>query len=77
MNTTDSFDAVSQHYQKKFGKPVIQVNETWEKRLLFQSNTSPTISVSVESDNEKRGQLKITVLRLPFWIPKLDENQKE
>jgi hypothetical protein len=73
MNTPDSFDSVNQFFQKKFGKPIIQINnpiDEWGKKLIFQSDTAPPISVSVEPDDENNGQLKITILRLPFWIPK-------
>ena len=77
INTSDDFDKVAQFYQKKFGKPIIQINETFEHRLLFVSNASPTIAVYVEPDDEKRDQLKIQVLRLPFWIPKTEETQKQ
>jgi hypothetical protein len=45
-----------------------------EKRLLFQASKSP-ISVSIETDHEHPGQLKILVLRSPFRIPKPDETQ--
>ncbi len=66
QRTSDDFDAVLQFYQKKLGKPIIHSNETWEKRLLFQSAGTPAISVSVETDYEHGGQLKIVVLRSPF-----------
>lgn len=69
------YDAVNQFFQKKLGKPVIQINEQWEKRLLFQSNTTPPISVSVETDYNPAGQLKITVLRSPFRVLSADETQ--
>jgi len=66
----DQFGAVNRFYQNKFGKPIIEINETEMDRLLiFQSNTAPAISVSVEIDNERPGPLlKITVLRSPFPI---------
>lgn len=73
LRTADDLETVSQFYQKKLGKPVIQINEAWEKRLVFQSNTVPPISVSVETDHEHNGQLKITVLRSPFRFSRLDE----
>jgi ribosomal protein L40E len=66
QRTTDEFDKVNQFYQKKFGKPVIQINETWEKRLLFQVAGPPAVTISVETDYEHGGQLKIVVLRSPF-----------
>ncbi len=67
MRTSDGFDDVAQYYQKIFGKPIIQINEPWEKKLLFQSDTDPPISVLVENDFARPGpQLKIVVLRSPF-----------
>jgi hypothetical protein len=73
LRTSDKFEDVLQHYQKKLGKPVIQINESWEKRLLFQSTGAPPISVSVETDYERNGQLKITVMRSPFGNIKPDD----
>jgi hypothetical protein len=76
MHTPDDFDVVNQYFQKKFGKPIIQINnpiDRWDKKLIFQSDTAPPIVVSVEPDNEANGQLKITVLRSLFWIPKSAE----
>ncbi|MCI0525572.1 MAG: zinc-ribbon domain-containing protein, partial [Acidobacteria bacterium] len=59
----DYFDAVNKFYRDKLGKPIIEINETEMDRLLiFQSNTAPAISVSVEIDNERAGPLlKIVV----------------
>jgi hypothetical protein len=73
MNTSDSFDDVNQFYQKKLGKPIIQINnpiDKWEHRLIFQSDTAPLVSVLVEPDDESNGKLKITVLRAFYLIPK-------
>ncbi len=66
------YDAINQFFQKKLGKPIIQINEQWEKRLLFQSDTTPPVSVTVETDYNPAGQLKITVLRSPFRTLKVD-----
>ncbi len=72
----DDFDAVNQFYRKKLGEPIIEVNEPPEKRLIFQSNTAPAISVSVETDRERPGPLlKIVVLRSPFRLPAPDETR--
>ncbi|MGE0131565.1 MAG: hypothetical protein AB7U82_26080 [Blastocatellales bacterium] len=79
MRVSDGhFDAVYQFYQKKFGKPIIEFNEPAEDRLLiFHSNTSPAISVSIETDDEHPGpMLKIVVLRSPFPIFRPIETQK-
>jgi hypothetical protein len=73
MTTPDSFDKIREHFQKKLGKPIIEINEPWEKKLLFQSTASgaaPSISVSVETDHQNNGQLKISVLRSPFQLAK-------
>lgn len=77
MRTTDSFDAVDQFYQKKLGQPILKINESYEKRLIFQSNTPPLISVSVETVPGAAGpELKIVVLRSPFPFPRSEETQK-
>ena len=77
MRTTDSLDAVDQFYQKKLGQPILKINESYEKRLIFQSNTLPLISVSVETVPGPAGpELKIVVLRSPFRFPRPEETQK-
>jgi hypothetical protein len=75
VNTPDSFEKIRDFFQKKLGQPLIQINEEWEKKLLFQSNTVPSISVLVETDYEHNKQLKITVIRSPFRIPGPEEGQ--
>lgn len=74
QRTTASVEEVGQFYEKKLGKPIMHINEPWETRLIFQSSTTPPISVSIEKDEEHEGQLKITVLRSPFRALKLDES---
>lgn len=77
MRTTDSFDAVNQFYQKKLGEPILKINESVEKSLIFQSNAPPLISVSVETVPGQAGpELKIVVLRSPFRFSRPDETQK-
>jgi hypothetical protein len=72
----EQFDAVNQFYQKKLDKPIIEVNEAEEKKLIFQSKTTPSVAVSVETDFSRPGPpLKIVVLRSPFPIPRPDEAQ--
>lgn len=72
----EQFDAVNQFYQKKLDKPIVENNEAGEKRLIFQSNTTPSIAVSVETDYGRPGpQLRIVVLRSPFRLPRPDETQ--
>jgi hypothetical protein len=74
----EQFDAVRQFYQKILDKPIIENNETEEKRLIFQSKTMPSIAVSVETDfNHPGPQLKIVVLRSPFRLPRPDETQTQ
>lgn len=80
MRVSDGhFDAVNQFYRSKLGRPIIEINETVEDRLLiFQSNTAPAISVSVETDSERPGPLlKIVVLRSPFPIFRPVETQNK
>jgi hypothetical protein len=75
QNTSDSFEIVSQFYQKKLGKPIIFINELREKRLVFQSTSMPAVLISIEPDEENLDQLKIVVLRSPFRNLKPDEDQ--
>jgi hypothetical protein len=77
MRTTDSFDAVDQFYQGKLGEPILKINDSIETRLIFQSDTPPLISVSVETVPSPAGQeLKIVVLRSPFRFSRPDDTQK-
>ena len=72
----EQFDAVNQFYQKKLDKPIVEINQPEEKRLIFQSKTAPSIAVSVETDFNSLGPpLKIVVLRSPFRLPRPDETQ--
>jgi hypothetical protein len=72
----EQFDAVNQFYQKKLDKPIVERNEAEEKKLIFQSKTTPSIVVSVETDFSRPGPpLKIVVLRSPFRLPRPDETQ--
>ncbi len=76
MRTPNDFDTVSQFYQRKIGEPVIRIDEPWEKTLVFQSSTAPLVSISVETDPEHSGQLKITVLRSPRRLIKPEDIQR-
>lgn len=72
----EQFDAVNQFYQKKLDKPIVESSEAEEKRLIFQSKTTPSIAVSIETDYSSPGpQLKIVVLRSPFRLPRPGDNQ--
>jgi hypothetical protein len=74
----EQFDAVRQFYQKMLDKPIIENNETEEERLIFQSKTTPSIAVFIETDFDHPGpQLKIVVLRSPFRLPRPDETQTQ
>jgi len=77
IRTTDSLDAVNEYYQNKLGMQLIlKDNETVEKRVIYQSNTSPKISVSVETVPGLVGpEVKIVVLRSPLQFLRFDENQ--
>lgn len=75
--TRQNFDTVQDFYEKKFGKPVLQVVVAYpgnpRKKILFQSSTQPTILVKVEEVD--RGQVKITILRSFLRFPRANEAQ--
>jgi len=72
----EQFDAVNQFYQKKLDKPIIESNDAEQRRLIFQSKTTPSIAVSVETDFSIPGPpLKIVVLRSPIRLPRPDDTQ--
>jgi len=69
-----NFDTVQEFYEKRFGKPVLQVvvgNE--RKKVLFQSPTQPPVLIKVEELD--RGQVKITILHSFLWFPRSNEVQ--
>lgn len=77
MRTTDSFEAVDQFYRKKLGEPILNINDSVEKRLIFQAAAPPLISVSVETVPGPAGpELKIVVLRSPFRFSRPDDTQR-
>ena len=65
QRTGDSFDKINQYYQSKLGKPIVQINQEEEKRLLFQTSQAPFFTVTVEADDEHEGQFKIVIQRTP------------
>jgi len=72
-----NFDTVQDYYEKKFGKPVLQVADErygpQRKKILFQPSTQPPILIKVEELD--RGQVKITILHSFLRFPRLNEAQ--
>jgi hypothetical protein len=77
LTTRQNFDAVQEFYEKKFGKPVLQVvvghQENQRKKILFQASTQPPILIKVEQLD--RGPVKITILHSFLWFPRANEAQ--
>lgn len=68
LRTKDPFDAIRGFYQKKLGKPLLFINDGDDDRsLVFQSNTAPTVVVTVNHDDDSDGWV-IVVTRAPFQI---------
>lgn len=72
--TRQNFEAVQDFYEKKIGKPVLQLAEDQRKRNLFQSSTQPNILVKVEEVD--RGRVKITILHSFLRFPRFIEQAK-
>jgi hypothetical protein len=73
IRTLDDIDTIKQFYQKKIGVPIIQINEPYEKWLLFQTEKSPSLIVYVDSDSPD--ERRIIVLRYPFRFIPIEDTQ--
>jgi hypothetical protein len=84
MLTRQNSDAVQAHYERLFGKPVLQVAVNYgagqRKKILFQSSSAPSILVKIEEvdlpDSEK-SQVKITILHAFLRFPRFNEVQAQ
>ncbi|HZS06732.1 MAG TPA: hypothetical protein VFD58_17975 [Blastocatellia bacterium] len=76
QRATDNFETVTQFYQKKFGKPFVLINERNEKKALFQSSGTPSVTVLVrEGRDRSRAGTEISILRSPFRFPQPQSDQ--
>ncbi|MCI0665229.1 MAG: hypothetical protein L0220_29550 [Acidobacteria bacterium] len=73
IRTSDEFDAIKKFYQQKIGSPIIEINEPYEKWLLFQTEKAPSMLIYV--DSEFVDQRRILVLRYPFRILPMEDTQ--
>jgi hypothetical protein len=73
IRTSDDFETIKQFYQKKIGAPIIEINEPYEKWILFQTEKSPSMIVYV--DSEFPDERRIVVLRYPFRIVPIEDTQ--
>lgn len=75
--TRQNLDTVRDFYEKKFGKPVLQVvvghQGNQRRKILFQASTQPPILIKVEELD--RGPVKITILHSFFRFPRFNEAQ--
>lgn len=69
LRTKDDFETIVQHYQSKLGKPYVVLNDRNNKRALFQSAGTPSVTVLVQETND-RNREKIFAMRSPFRFPK-------
>lgn len=77
QRTKDDFETVSQFYEGKFGKPFVQINERNQKQALFQSASTPSITVLVREGRDRTRQTEITILRSPFSFLAAKPNQEK
>src|SRR5262245_3775072 len=77
LTTRQNFDTVQDFYEKKFGKPVLQVTlgpqGNQRRKILFQASTQPPILIKVEQ--LERGPVKITILHTFLRFPRFNEAQ--
>jgi hypothetical protein len=69
LRTKDDFDTIVAHYQTKLGKPYAITNDRNNRRALFQTASTPSITVLVQETND-RNREKVSILRSPFPFPK-------
>jgi hypothetical protein len=77
QRTRDDFATVSQFYQQKLGKPVMQTVERNQRQALFHSSGKPAIAILVREGRDRSRQPEIIVIRSPFNFPWLQPNQPE
>lgn len=70
LRTRDDFETIVRYYQSKLGEPYVVINDRNNKRALFQSNGSPSVTVFVQDTND-RNRDKISIMRSPFRFRKL------
>jgi hypothetical protein len=75
IRTSDDIETIKQFYQKRIGPPVIEINESYEKWLLFQAVKGPSMIVYVNSEFDDG--IRIVVLRYPFRIVPLEDTQTQ
>ncbi|MFN0121067.1 MAG: hypothetical protein ACKV2V_11260 [Blastocatellia bacterium] len=68
QQSRDAYDAISQFYVGKMGQPIAQTRERNNRKTVFQTADSPSVTVLLEENDERRGQTKITILRSPFTL---------
>ena len=85
QRTTDDFETVTKFYQEKLGKPFVQISERNRREAIFQSATTPSVTVLVREERNSQRRPEIIILRSPFRfpavqpdqeIPKADDSQK-
>lgn len=72
QRTKDDLDTVVRFYQEKIGKPFIQTTERNSVRqILFQTLSTPSVTVLVRDVRDRTRQPEIIILRSPFRFPAL------
>lgn len=69
LRTQDNFETLVNFYKRKLGDPVVILTERNNKRAIFQSNGTPSVTILVQETND-RNREKIFAMRSPFRFPK-------
>lgn len=69
QRTPENFDAISRFYQDKMGKPFVQSNDRGRRQVIFQTVTSPSVTVFIRETPDRSRQPEIVILRSPFRFP--------
>jgi len=77
QRTTDDFETVTKFYQDKIGKPFVQVSDRSRMQAIFQSTSTPSVTVLVREERNSARRPEITILRSPFRFPVTQPDQEK
>lgn len=70
QRTKDDVEQVIRHYQEKMGQPLVRtINDRGMKEVLFQTSTTPPVTVRVREMRDRSRQPEILIIRSPFRFP--------
>ena len=77
QRTSDDFETVTKFYQEKLGRPFVQISERNRREAIFQSTTTPSVTVLVREERNNARRPEIMILRSPFRFPIVQQPDQE